>query len=403
MYSCLQKSMSVKQQHLEIEGDFCAINVCRCSVSCRTASSFPRTALRQVLSMRSACCKKDPLHFPISPRCLQQQWVLMLLSLGGDTPCGWHQFSTGRAISPVNLNKLTSSHAKKDPYLEPHFIVFQRDVKDKVPKHYKNMSYVEDVLVRGLCLAEGLQSLKRRDGKQPAPTLGLQFLSCFIFLGTPSLLCCLSLTEQGKMIPKRFLASSTEYTSAKTSGQMNFFQSEENAPWFAEAQKPRLAWIPRVLCQDSACQAHLAHLQPSYNTSSTPKSLQFLICMRGPVPSSACPHMLAAELKLSCVCFTDNLVMSGLEAFCFWKPSLQEEKASNLLLLHPRSSRPQSFHLAFSKKQNFLKDSACHLSVTAASACSRYFRSKLSVFFPSIYRDREIKPAALPTDETGKK
>lgn len=46
----------------------------------------------------------------------------------------------------------------------------------------------------------------------------------------------------------------------------------------------------------------------------------FLALYRGPVPSCACPHMLAAQLKLSCVCSTDNLVMvfgslSLLEAF----------------------------------------------------------------------------------------
>lgn len=36
--------------------------MCRCSVPCRAASSFPRAALGQMLSVRPAHCKKDPVE-----------------------------------------------------------------------------------------------------------------------------------------------------------------------------------------------------------------------------------------------------------------------------------------------------------------------------------------------------
>lgn len=175
------------------------------------------------------------------------------------------------------------------------------------------------------------------------------------------------------------------YTSAKTSGQMNFFQSEENATWFAEAW---LACIHRALCQDSVCQAHLAHLQPSYNTSSTPKLLQLLICMRCtcscfvflwafPIScaksrslcwlsfqvlqcsSRPCSFCLFTEVQfpalLAHTCWQHNwsFLVSVLQIIWLWVfgSLLLLEAFSSRRWACPRSNRCQSFHLASSKSE----------------------------------------------------
>lgn len=107
--------------------------------------------------------------------------------------------------------KQCSSQEKSIPGAPLHCI--PKRCKKQEPQTLQKHVHVEEVLIRGLCLAEGLQSLRRRDGKKTVPTLGLQFLSCFVFLGALSLLCCLSLTEQEKVIPKRFLAFATGFTT----------------------------------------------------------------------------------------------------------------------------------------------------------------------------------------------
>lgn len=48
---------------------------------------------------------------------------------------------------------------------------------------------------------------------------------------------------------------------------------------------------------------------------------------------------------------------------------------------HVSSESGLTNSFSVTSRQDFLKDSACHLSVTAASACSRYFRSTEVVFF----------------------
>lgn len=275
----------------------------------------------------------------------------------------------------------------------------------------------------------------------------------------------------------------TGYTAAKTSGKMNFFQSEETASWFAEAQKPWLAWIHGALCQYSVCQANLAHLQPSYNTSSTPKLLHFLICIRCtrscfvflrafPIPwarsRSLCWlsfQVLQHSIRPRSFCLFTEVQFPALLTHTCWQHSWSFLVAvlqiiwlwvfGSLSLLEafssrrwacPRSNRPQNFLLTLSKRevrgtedlgrrelypksidykekthfmvsklqqykemhtfnsklwpgscvlserglansfsvlsrQDFLRDSACHLSVTAASACFRYFRGTEVVFF----------------------
>lgn len=171
-----------------------------------------------------------------------------------------------------------------------------------------------------------------------------------------------------------------------TSGKTDFFQSEENATWFAEAQKPWLAWIHGVLCQDSVCQAHLAHLQPSYNTSSTPKLLQFLICMRCTrscfvflwvfpmswakgrslcwlsfqvfqCSSRPCSFCLFTEVQfpalLAHTCWQHNwsFLLSVLQIIWLWVfgSLLLLEAFSSRRWAHPRRNRPQNFHLVFAK------------------------------------------------------
>lgn len=126
----------------------------------------------------------------------------------------WHlrnQFMCQGFYLVFTVVKQCSSQEKSIPGASLHCI--PKRCKKQEPQTLQKRVHVEEVLVRGLCLAEGLQSLRRRDGKKTAPTLGLQFLSCLVFLGVPSLLCCLSLTEQEKVIPKRSLASSAGFTT----------------------------------------------------------------------------------------------------------------------------------------------------------------------------------------------
>lgn len=180
-----------------------------------------------------------------------------LLNLGGDTPCGWHKFSTGRAISPVSLNKPTSGHAKvlqilnmENPWgngklhlAKKSLVAFEEPVHVSrvlscyhrgktvlllrqiytwsplhfIPKRCKRQGpqtlqkpvHVEDVFVLSWRTTEP----EKKRWKEASPYSGTSVFSCFIFLGTPSLLCCLSLTEQEKVVPKRFLASSTGFTT----------------------------------------------------------------------------------------------------------------------------------------------------------------------------------------------
>lgn len=177
----------------------------------------------------------------------------------------------------------------------------------------------------------------------------------------------------------------TGYTSAKTSGKMNFFQSEENAICFAGAQKPWLAWIHGALCQDSVCQANLAHLQPSYSTSSTPKLLQFLICIRCtrscfvflwafPISwaksrslcwlsfhcsSRPCSFCLFTEVQfpalLAHTCWQHNcsFLVSVLQIIWLWVfgSLLLLEAFSSRRWACPRSNRPQNFLQTLSKSE----------------------------------------------------